>query len=208
VTTRVGVIDYGVGNLGSMIRMVELAGSIAIVISEGDQLSQADRLILPGVGHFDHGVKELHERGLFQGLRRVDPQAQPLLGVCLGMQLLMETSEEGSSRGLGLIPGTSLRIAPARPSQKVPHMGWNTVTAINPDSQIAAQAEGSRYYFVHSYVVTPAEERFVAGHTHYVADFCSAIDSGDGILGYQFHPEKSHKFGLALLRQFVSPQCS
>lgn len=207
MSLRIGVIDYAAGNIGSIVNMISHVGGTPVVISEPAQLSAMDRLILPGVGHFDHGVQLLKERGLFDPLREHDGSRQPLLGICLGMQLLLSASEEGQQPGLALVPGECRRLRPEVRTMKVPHMGWNTVRAARVSQALGPQLEDSRYYFVHTYYAVPDDASHVAGVSHYGSDFCSVVDTDEGIFGYQFHPEKSHRFGKALIREFVSPPC-
>ncbi len=206
MTVRIGVIDYGAGNIGSIVNMISHVGGTPFVVSRPDQLDEADRLILPGVGHFDHGVRMLRERGLHEPLRGHDGTRQPLLGICLGMQLLLSSSEEGEERGLDLVPGECRRLRPGG-GLKVPHMGWNVVRPVRESTALAPALEESRYYFVHAYYAVPESEAHVAGVSHYGDDFCSVVDTGRGVIGYQFHPEKSHRFGMALLRAFAVPSC-
>ena len=205
MNSLIGVIDYGAGNIGSIIKMIETIGARSIVVAEPAQLDLPDRLILPGVGHYDHGVSQLHARGLFSKLSKIDARQQPLLGICLGMQLLMESSEEGALPGLGLIGGSCRRFPANDGSQKIPHMGWNTVLPTESHQALSRQSEDSRYYFVHSFYVEPDDPGVCVGTTEHIVPFCSAIDTGGGITGYQFHPEKSHRFGKDLLRRFVAP---
>lgn len=203
----IGVIDYDAGNIGSIVKMLEHVGAQTRVVTDVDGLRGVDKLILPGVGHYDHGARKLRARGLFEPLALRDANSAPLLGVCLGMQLLMESSEEGVEPGLGLIQGTCRRFRPGTPEDKVPHMGWNSVTIAVDDSHLGRLLEGSRYYFVHTFFVEPANDQQCLGATTYIQPFCSIVDSGDGVRGYQFHPEKSHRFGMSLLRDFAEAPC-
>ena len=207
MTAPVGVINYDAGNIGSILNMFARIGVEAVVVSNVRELDSVERLVLPGVGHFDHGVRRLRSSGMYERLAEHDGRRQPLLGICLGMQLLMEGSDEGQEPGLALLPGRCHRFEAAGSGLKVPHMGWGTVDPRGGSSALRAQAEDSRYYFVHSYHVAPAREEHVAGISHYIIDFCSAVDSGTGVLGYQFHPEKSHRFGMALLQAFAATPC-
>lgn len=207
MSLRVGVIDYASGNIGSIVNMISHVGGTPVVVSEPAQLATMDRLILPGVGHFDHGIALLKERGLYEPLREHDGRGQPLLGICLGMQLLLSASEEGQQSGLGLVPGECRRFRPADRTLKVPHMGWNTVQAARVSRALTPQLDESRYYFVHTYYAVPESASHVAGISRYGSDFCSVVDTDEGVFGYQFHPEKSHRFGMALLREFASPAC-
>lgn len=200
---RTGVIDYQAGNIGSIVNMLSRIGAEAAVVSSPSDLDGVDRIILPGVGHFDHGVAQLRAQGLYDRLREHDATSQPLLGICLGMQLLLDGSEEGTASGLGLIPGHCRRFVPGSTELKVPHMGWNVVIPSGGQAALAEQLPDSRYYFVHSFYAELDRPEHVAGTTPYIGNFCSAVDSGGGVLGYQFHPEKSHRFGMALLASFV-----
>lgn len=204
MTSQVGVVDYGAGNIGSIRNMLSRIGAAVMVVRSPEELEQVDRVILPGVGHFDHGITQLWRSGLFEALRGLDTTSTPLLGICLGMQLLLEGSDEGEQPGLGLVPGRCRRFDPADSGRKVPHMGWNEVTPVGVSPVLDVAPPESRYYFVHSYYAAPAEAEHVAGTTDYIESFCSVIDRGDGVAGFQFHPEKSHRFGMALLRGFVS----
>lgn len=203
MNTRVGVLAYGAGNAGSIASMIEYLGGEPIVVSTAAHLTRVDRVILPGVGHFDHGVRRLKERGLFDALKEWAAQQRPLMGICLGMQLLFAASEEGCEPGLDLVPGRVIRLAQSSPALKIPHMGWNTVDPVGDTAALRHQIEGSRYYFVHSFHCSPVDRSHWAGVTTYGQEFCSAIDNGCGIVGYQFHPEKSHRFGMALVKSFL-----
>lgn len=205
----IAIIDYGAGNVGSIANMLRKTGAETVVSTDRAGIERADKLVLPGVGAFDHGMELLKERNLIPVLRqRVERDRIPILGICLGMQLFAERSEEGRESGIGWIEGESVRLRmPAEsPALKVPHMGWNTVT---PATQRAAE-EGleptARFYFVHSYHVVPRREADVAARTTYGVPFVSAVQR-ENILGVQFHPEKSHRFGLHLLRLFAEGRC-
>lgn len=199
---KIGVIDYRVGNIGSILNMLSRCGANAIIVSDASDLNTVDKLILPGVGHFDHGVRQLKAHGFFDHLAARAADSQPLLGICLGMQLLMSSSEEGEESGLGLIPGTCRKFVPTD-RYKVPHMGWNVVEPTHEGSALSQQAPESRYYFVHSYYADPEEPAHCAGTTTYIKPFCSSVQSENNVIGYQFHPEKSHRFGMQLLRGFA-----
>jgi glutamine amidotransferase len=208
----IGVIDAGLGNIGSLLNMLDRIGSPARAVSTRDDLLAARALILPGVGAFDHGMARLHASGLIEALRqRALADRIPLLGVCLGMQLLGRASEEGSSPGLALVPATTRRldVSVAQPPLRLPHMGWNACRATPHAMLIPPAASGGdtdetpRFYFVHSYQVIPDNPDLAAGWTTYGRDFCSAVQHGN-IYGVQFHPEKSHRWGKQLLARFAA----
>ena len=199
------VIDYGIGNLGSIANMLKKVGVEAVVSSEAAVIDRADKLILPGVGAFDNGMKNLAERGLIPLLNdKVLEDQTPILGLCLGMQLFTQRSEEGELPGLGWLEAETVRFKfdQAHARLKIPHMGWNTVQVCQPHPIFADMEADMRFYFVHSYHVVCAEARTVLAQTHYGYDFASAV-AKENIVGVQFHPEKSHKFGMKLLRNFA-----
>jgi glutamine amidotransferase len=202
----VTVVDMAVSNVGSVANMLRRLGEHVVVSSDPDLLADADRLVLPGVGSFDGGMQHLVSCGAIDGLRQaVIDRGVPLLGVCLGMQLLADGSEEGDEPGLGWIPGVVRRLQPeaAGAPLPVPHMGWNTVVPVrsSPLSSRAAEA-GRRFYFVHSYALDSVDEADVIGVTTYGGCFTSMVER-DNIVGAQFHPEKSHRHGMALLAEWI-----
>lgn len=198
------VVDYGMGNLGSMINMFKRIGTRATIESDPEQIRKATKLVLPGVGAFDAAMERIDS---FCGLRETLNELAlvkriPILGVCLGMQLLTQRSEEGKLPGLGWIPAATIRF-PRTPGLKVPHMGWN-VAHPHSTNPLTQHAESElRYYFVHSYYVRTESPSHSLMRTHYGLDFDSAINR-DNIFGVQFHPEKSHRFGMQLLKQFAA----
>lgn len=197
------IIDYGMGNVGSIRNMLKKAGAQSIVSSDADAISRADAIILPGVGAFDTGMRRLAELDLISVLnRRVIERRTPILGICLGMQLLTNRSEEGSLPGLGWINGETIRFFrdEVEPELRVPHMGWNYVQPAK-DHFLFEGLEKPRFYFVHSYHVQ-CERTTVLATCNYGRDFTAAVHRGN-IMGTQFHPEKSHRFGLTLLRSFL-----
>jgi len=198
------VIDYGLGNPASVRNMLRKAGVEAGVSADPATIASADKLILPGVGAFDHGMQNLEERGLIPVLNEAVRERQvPFLGICLGMQLMSRGSEEGVRPGLGWLAADTVRFAFADDADlRVPHMGWNTVAPRAETFLSRGLADDSRFYFVHSYHVRcddPADVTLVAG---YGGDMVAATVRGN-VAGTQFHPEKSHKFGLALMRRFI-----
>lgn len=198
----ISIISYGLGNLGSVVNMLKRVGTEAALVSTPDAVMASDRLLLPGVGAFDAGMALLNERGLTPAIQEFAATGRPVLGICLGMQLLLDGSEEGTLSGLGLIPGRSVRIAP-HSGLRVPHMGWNVVTPTREDPLVAGLEPESRFYFVHSYKVVPDRQEDVLGTTDYGETFASMVRDGN-VMGAQFHPEKSHMFGMQVLRNYVN----
>lgn len=195
----IGVIDYGMGNLRSVEKGLEHAGARPRVCARGDELHHCDGLVLPGVGAFGDAMKHLVERGLVEPILSFIDSGRPLLGICLGMQLLFEFSEEhGRFKGLGLIPGGVLRLPE---SVKVPHMGWNVLDKTREVPLFEGIESGSRFYFVHSFYCEPRDEGYTIGTTPYGMDFTCAVASGNA-WGLQFHPEKSSTLGLRILSNF------
>lgn len=201
----IGIVDYGMGNLGSIQNMLSKIGEPAVITADPAVLRKSDKLILPGVGAFDKAVQNLQRDGLDDLLNElVIHDQKPILGICLGMQLLSERSEEGSLRGFGWIPAETIRFQPSpqNPLLRVPHMGWNALEIRRPSPLFHELGDEPRFYFVHSYHVHCRESDHVLGVTHYGIEFHSIIGR-ENIFGTQFHPEKSHRFGLRLLRNFV-----
>lgn len=190
----IAVVDYGAGNLRSIGKALERLGAEVEVTEEPASVEAADAVVLPGVGAFDDGMRNL--AGLRGSILEVVDSGRPLLGICLGMQMLLDSSEEGDEEGLGLIPGRSVRFQKG----KVPHMGWNELTGLS-HKLFEGVEEGSRVYFVHSYYAETGEE-FVAAESEYHVEFPAAVARG-GVVGLQFHPEKSGEVGLRILKNFV-----
>ena len=200
------IVDYGVGNLASIANMARKAGVECVVSGDPAVVAKADRLILPGVGAFDRGMANLEERGLIPVLtERAMERKVPTIGLCLGMQLLGRGSEEGSRPGLGWLQASSKRFAfnSGNGSLKVPHMGWNYIEPAAPAALIDDLPPEPRFYFVHSYYMTCDDANDVMCWTTYGDRFASGIHRGN-LWGTQFHPEKSHSFGLALLKNFLA----
>jgi len=197
------IVDYGMGNLGSMVNMFKRIGVPARVESDTETIRRAEKLVLPGVGSFDAAMQRINN---LPGLRvaldeRVLVQKVPVLGVCLGMQLLTNASEEGVLPGLGWIPGGARRF-PRLAGLKVPHMGWNIARPAASSRLTAEIGPEPRYYFVHSYYVHVDDPAYALMRSHYGVDFDSAIGRNN-IYGVQFHPEKSHHFGMQILKNFA-----
>lgn len=199
------IVDYGVGNLSSIKNMLKKTGNDALISSDPDIVSQADKLILPGVGAFDTCAEKLRESGLIGILnKKVLEEHTPVLGVCVGMQLLSEGSEEGELPGLGWIPGRVIKFRPERlpAGYKIPHMGWTEVTPAKPSRLLDNMYAEPRFYFVHSYHYDPSRQTDILLEGRYGYTFTAAVEHGN-IIGVQFHPEKSHKFGMRLIENFV-----
>src|SRR5688572_18491288 len=190
------IVDYGLGNPASILNMLKKIGTNAAISSNREDIVRADRLILPGVGAFDEGMRKLAERDLVSVLAaRVLEERIPILGICLGLQLFGTGSGEGSQPGLGWMQAHSIRFPPppAGPD-RVPHMGWNTCQARTRSPLLDNLDSDSRFYFVHSYHLECHDSRDVAAVTHHGYDFPSVVARGN-VFGTQFHPEKSHRFG-------------
>ena len=196
---KIAVIDYGLGNLASVCQGLRAVGLEAALTGSADEILSSRAVILPGVGAFAKGMENLSRLGLIPVLKEVAECGIPLLGICLGMQLLFEESEEhGVHQGLGLLPG---RIRRFPPGLKVPHMGWNNLELVNPGQILANIPDQSYVYFVHSYHASDCRSEHIAAITNYGIDFPSAVSTGR-ILGMQFHPEKSSRVGLQILKNF------
>jgi glutamine amidotransferase len=202
--TTVAIIDYGLCNLDSAARAVEECGGTARITADPAIIRQASRVILPGVGAFPAAVANLQRLGLVETLTDLaHDQQTPLLGICLGMQLLTTTGTEvGETAGLGLISGRCERLQPDHADERVPHIGWNEVHPRRPFSLLADVPPGGDFYFVHSYHVRCDDPANVVATTPFAGGFASVIASGN-VAGVQFHPEKSQRLGFALLRSFI-----
>jgi len=199
------IINYGMGNVGSILNMVKKFTKDVIISAEPEKIKEAEKLILPGVGSFDTGMKNLQELDIIDLLnKRVLEEKIPVLGICLGMQLLTKRSEEGSLSGLKWIEGETIkfRFGENINNLKVPHMGWNYVKKVGDSKLLENMYEESRFYFVHSYYVKCEDESNVLLKTKYGVEFTSALQK-ENIYGVQFHPEKSHKYGLQLIKNFT-----
>ncbi|MBD8082316.1 imidazole glycerol phosphate synthase subunit HisH [Chryseobacterium caseinilyticum] len=199
------VIDYGIGNTRAFINIYERLHIPVKVASNIQDLQNAEKLILPGVGSFDFAMKNLEESGMKQTLNQLVLEAEiPVLGVCLGMQLMAESSEEGSCEGLGWIKGKVKKIDTEKvPHQsKLPHMGWNEVRFVKENALLNGLEKNSLFYFLHSYYIDCHEDNEILGISEFAGSFASAVNTGN-IYGTQFHPEKSHSNGEKLLFNFA-----
>ncbi|MBA6109360.1 imidazole glycerol phosphate synthase subunit HisH [Pseudomonas asiatica] len=197
------VVDYGVGNIASVLNMLKKVGVKARSSNVAADIEQADKIILPGVGAFDAGMRTLRASGLVDVLNeQVLGARKPVMGICLGSQMLGCRSEEGTEAGLGWIDMDIVRFE-KRDGRKVPHMGWNYVTPCGEHPILAGMSGESRYYFVHSYYMLPKSVDDTLLMANYGQEFAAGVMK-DNIFGFQFHPEKSHKFGMQLFRNFVS----
>lgn len=202
------IVDCGIGNIRSVQRMFEAVGGSAEVIADPSAAMHCDRLVLPGVGAFDAGMEALNKNGWCDVLNHIALERRvPLLGICLGMQLLCRRSEEGSLPGLGWIDADVVSFnSSILKNLKIPHMGWNTVRPVQENPLIPMGQIEQRFYHVHKYHATCDKSESVLATAHYGIDFTTAV-SHRNIFGVQFHPEKSHRFGMALMRRFLEIPC-
>jgi imidazole glycerol-phosphate synthase subunit HisH len=204
---RLVVVDYQAGNLASIPNMLRRLGSDSITSADPEVVAKADRLILPGVGAFDHGISQLESLGLEPALREaVERRGVPIAGICLGMQLLSRRSDEGERPGLGWIDAETIHFGAGLPSAnglRLPHIGWNYAYAVREHPLNEGLPNPSSFYFVHSYrVVCQQDEDILLGTRYSGVNFCSGFVL-ENICAFQFHPEKSHVYGLELLRRFL-----
>lgn len=198
------IVDFNMGNLGSIRNMFKKIGVESQITADPQQIAAAGKLVLPGVGAFDAGMENLERTGLIGLLnRRVLEEGVPTLGICLGMQLMARRSEEGRLAGLGWVDAEVVRFSPPDSSLRVPHMGWNRVTTNRASELTDNLPQEPRFYFVHSYFVRCQDPADVLLTTQYGNPFHSAFQHRN-VFGVQFHPEKSHRFGMELLRNFAS----
>lgn len=199
------IIDYGLGNLGSIQNMLKKIGVKSFITSDIKEIESASKLILPGVGSFDFAMSQLKDLGLIEVLNhKVLVEKTPILGICLGVQLFTTKSEEGQLPGLNWIEAETLKFNFSNENAhlKIPHMGWNDVTQLKESRLFKDMPDESRFYFVHSFYLKPKNSEDSLLNCNYGLDFSCALEK-DNIVGVQFHPEKSHKFGMQLLRNFA-----
>ena len=198
----IAIVDYDAGNIKSVEKALQFLGQEPVVTRDKETLLQAEKVIVPGVGAFGDAMGKMHQYGLVEVLRKIAGKGTPILGICLGLQLFFESSEETPGvEGLGLLPGKIVRI-PDKEGFKIPHMGWNSIR-INPASRLLKGIEEGAYvYFVHSYYLQAENEADVAATTDYVVNIHAAAEH-DNIFATQFHPEKSGEIGLQILKNFI-----
>lgn len=197
----IGIVDYGMGNLRSVQKGLERVGADARICTQPTDISQVDRLILPGVGAFRDAIAEIRRQDFEEPIKEHIALNKPFLGICLGLQLLFDVGfEDGEYEGLGIVPGKVVRFE-SQPDLKIPHMGWNTLNLTGPNPLLAGVEERPYVYFVHSYHVVPEDRAVVAATTNHGGEFVSMIARGN-LFATQFHPEKSQRVGLKLLENF------
>jgi glutamine amidotransferase len=198
----IAIIDYGMGNLRSVQKGFERVGHAATITSDPEVVNAAEKVVLPGVGAFEDAIAELYRRRLVEPVLKAIDDERPFLGICLGLQLLFETSyENGTHKGLGVLPGEVVRFELPQ-EYSVPHMGWNQLEICRPAPILEGLAPGTHVYFVHSYYVAPRDADVVATQTNYGIPFCSMVWRKN-LFATQFHPEKSQADGLRILRNFA-----
>lgn len=196
----IAMIDYGAGNIRSVAKAFETLGAQIKVTQDPDDLAKADKIVLPGVGAFGKAAEALHEKGLLEPIHEEVAKGKPFFGICIGLHLLFEDGEEDPGyQGIGLLKGHVPRF---RVSLKVPHLGWNQVTQVQDSPLWKGIPDGSFFYFAHSYYIQPETDEIAIGKTDYEIDVLSAIQR-DNVFGIQFHPEKSHKWGLKVLENYI-----
>lgn len=202
---NIAIIDYKAGNLRSVQKALEECGASARITADAEDIITADGVVFPGQGACDASMQSIKERGLFDVIRHSIDSEKPFLGVCLGLQLLLESSEEGDEPCLAILKGATKRLPPEKTEKaglKIPHMGWNSVSLSAEHPVFEGIPDESYFYFVHSYYADPDDREIVAGVTNYGIDFCSAV-AWSNVAAVQFHPEKSGAMGLRLYRNFL-----
>ncbi|OVE80856.1 imidazole glycerol phosphate synthase subunit HisH [bacterium K02(2017)] len=198
----IAIIDYGMGNLKSVSRAFTHLGAHICITRDANKINQADKIVLPGVGAFGHCINNLKQHNLIEPIKNNIQQGKLFLGICLGLQVLFESSEESpTNQGLGIIKGQVNKFTDQK--LKIPHMGWNQINIKNSPKLFKNIPENSYFYFVHSYYSNPVEPIDIAASCHYQLNFCAAIEQ-DNIMACQFHPEKSQKWGLKILENFIN----
>lgn len=197
----VAIVDYDAGNLRSVETALARLSADYRVVRNGEELAEADRLVVPGVGDASSAMETLRSRGLAEAITRFFETGRPVFGICLGSQIVLDRSEESDATCLGLIPGTTVALAGGK-GLKIPHMGWNTIEPLTDHPLFAGLERDSSYYFVHSYVPRPSDREYVLAECEYGERFAAAV-SRDNLVATQFHPEKSGEVGLRMLQNFL-----
>lgn len=198
----VGIINYGAGNIYSVLMGVKICGKKGVVVETPDMLKKVEFVILPGVGAFRDGIKNLEKKGISEVIVEEIEKGKPFLGICLGFQLLFSWSEEGNSSGFNILKGKVKKFRFEKSQLKIPHMGWNKVKFVRKEKLFEKIPDGTFFYFAHSYYPIPEDESIIAGITEYGVEFSSVVRK-DNIVGVQFHPEKSGSYGLTFLKNFL-----
>jgi glutamine amidotransferase len=203
--SSIAIIDYGMANLRSVQKAFEQVGDPADIIASPDQVTHYDRIVLPGVGAFKDAIATLRGKGFVDPIKAHVDRGRPFLGICLGLQMLFDVGyEDGEHAGMGILPGKCVRFdVDQSMNLKVPHMGWNQLTYVNPSPLYKDLADGSNVYFVHGYHVTDVDPGVIATTTDYGRPFVSSIRR-DNVMATQFHPEKSQRVGLQILHNFAN----
>jgi imidazole glycerol-phosphate synthase subunit HisH len=198
------IVDYGMGNLASVARALEDCGAEVVVSDQPSSINGSERIVVPGVGSFADASRNLGERGWTEPLWKAAKEERlPLMGICLGMQLLATSGDEGGqSIGLGLIPGRVQRLIPSDSAERIPHVGWNEVHRVRPSFLWEGVPDDSDFYFVHSYHFVPDSPEVILGRTPYCGGFVAAVEHSN-VVGFQFHPEKSSRVGRSILSNFL-----
>jgi len=200
---KIAIIDYGMGNIHSVAKALELFGAKTSITNKESDIDSCDKIVLPGVGAFDNAMKELEKQGLVAVIKEQVKNKKPFLGICLGLQLLLEESQEAKEKkGLGILKGKVVKFS-VKAGQKVPHMGWNDLKVISRSCPLlSGLASGAQVYFCHSYYPAPADKSVIAATTDYGIEFSSVLWK-DNLYGVQFHPEKSQALGQRIIKNFV-----
>jgi imidazole glycerol-phosphate synthase subunit HisH len=200
---KIAIIDYGMGNIHSVSKAIELCGAKPIITNKKSQISSCEKIVLPGVGAFDDAVAELEKLGLVSVIKEQIKSRKPFLGICLGMQLLFETSQEAKIKeGLSIFKGQVIKFS-AKLGQKVPHMGWNNLEDVSADCHLLnGMSVKDQVYFCHSYYPEPVDKNIIAATCGYGVKFACVL-AKDNIYGVQFHPEKSQAIGIKIIKNFV-----
>lgn len=199
----VAILDYNVGNIASIYNMLKRLGIEALITDNSEIIDKASHLVLPGVGSFDHCMHQIRKAPFFEELDRwIFNEKKPILGVCVGHQMLFEKSAEGDMPGLGWIKGKVVKFNSSDIGLRVPHMGWNYLSEFDENSPLFQGFEKPKFYFVHSYYSIPEDDKMCLAKTEYGFPFCCSIGN-ENIYGVQFHPEKSHKYGMKLYENFA-----